>query len=102
MRCCVVPTARSTRPSNWGAIASLAASAGDGCDELLRARGETTESFPDAPHATSSWPAKAGHPCLCCQHIEKTWMPTCVGMTMWKQPLRHVEHYFPANYTNPR
>jgi hypothetical protein len=25
-------------------------------------------------------------------------MPTCVGMTMWKQPLRHVEHYFPANY----
>jgi hypothetical protein len=22
-------------------------------------------------------------------------MPTCVGMTMWKRPLRDVEHLFP-------
>jgi hypothetical protein len=21
-------------------------------------------------------------------------MPTCVGMTMWKRPLRHMEHLF--------
>ena len=29
-----------------------------------------------------------------CQHRGKTWMPTCVGMTMWKRPLRHMEHLF--------
>ena len=23
-------------------------------------------------------------------------MPTYVGMTMWKRPLRHVEHLFPG------
>jgi hypothetical protein len=23
-------------------------------------------------------------------------MPTCAGMTMWKRPLRHVEHLFPG------
>jgi hypothetical protein len=45
-------------------------------------------------HVTSSWRAKAGHRRLCCQHKENTWMPTCVGMTMWKRPLRHVEHLF--------
>ena len=38
----------------------------------VRARGETTESFPAAPHATSSWLAKAGHPRLWYQHKEKT------------------------------
>src|SRR5450631_1036507 len=63
---------------------------------MLRARGETTESFPDAPRAPSSWPAKAGYLRLCCEHKEKTWMPTYVGMTMWKRPLRHVEHLFPG------
>jgi hypothetical protein len=24
------------------------------------------------------------------------WGRLCVGMTMWKQPLRHVEHLFPG------
>jgi hypothetical protein len=23
-------------------------------------------------------------------------MPTCVGMTIWKRPLHHVEHLFPS------
>jgi hypothetical protein len=23
-------------------------------------------------------------------------MPTCVGMTIWKRPLRHMEHLFPG------
>jgi hypothetical protein len=59
-----------------------------------RARVETAKSFPGVP--TSSWPAKAGHPRLCCQPIEKTWMPTRVGMTMWKRTLRHVERLFPG------
>jgi hypothetical protein len=39
----------------------------------------------------------------CCQHKGKTWLPTpafawgrlCVGISMWKRPLRHVEHLFP-------
>jgi hypothetical protein len=42
--------------------------------------------------------AKAGHPRFCCQYKEKTWMPTCVGMTMWKRPLRQMEYLFPGEF----
>jgi hypothetical protein len=63
---------------------------------ILRARGKQPNYVRARLNATSPWPAQAGHPRLCCRHREKTWMPTCVGMTVWKRPLRHVEHLFPG------
>ena len=87
-KCTATGQAKAPWPTRWGRILDL--------PRRIRTRGETTELFLDAPHASSSWPAKAGHPRLRCQHKGKTWMPTCVGMTMWKRPLHHVEHLFPS------